>query len=316
MKRHQLGAVALTIGLSAAALAVVPSAAQASPVPAAVSAAAIPGVPSTLTCYWRGKGVTASGQIIRRSVTYRDGKISVESNPYGPGRLPFVPRTATPPGGVGGYPFVNDYFAVTSKDGYFYQVSAVGQTSYNDVKVTAKRTAATWGGVRLMVTAGSYLPSDGQYAYGVHDSGGMYRYIVNDAPAPHTRVTINTSGWKGVRTLSWVRSTTVPGTKRAADVLLATTSGGQLVEYTIPLDQPTKWTRKDLKPATWNVFNYVNQASCTNGMQNSATRLLVGVKPSGEVYLYLDKNGNDGSGADLTGLGRIATGWKDQLFSL
>jgi len=307
LKNKKIAAAAAVVALAGSLLAGAP--AMAGTGSTQVAAKGIPGV----SCNLRATGVTPSGQLTRRSYSTAGGVGQIITKNYNPGRLGFVPRGILPPGGVGGIEFVNDSFYSNSADGGFYFHTAIGPMSYNDVKVTTSRMAVTWGATRLLV-ASPQATSAGQYVYGLTDSGALGRYVFNGATAPKNRVVVGDRGWQGVKTLTYDRPGFVPGTKRTADVLLATTVDGMLVEYTIPHDKPSQWSRKNLKTSTWGNFAFLTSATCGDYDAPNQKRMLLGVQPSGDVYLYLDKRNDDNSGADIVGYGKIATGWTEKLF--
>lgn len=275
----------------------------------ATPASAVVAVPGT--CTLRTLGVNSSKQILRRTYETHAGRATLSTVGYNPGRLSFVPKALVSEPGAGGRPFVNDHYLANHTNGYLYRVAAVGQTSYNDVQVTAKAVSSGWGSIRTLNFSGSGT-STGSYLYGLADNGGFYRYVYGSTTAPHSRVTIGASGWLGVRTIDYTRTITIPGTTRRADVLLATGSDGRLMEYTIPLDTPYRWTRRDLKTSGWNVFKSLQTEDCyVNG--TASGRVLIGVTPTGYTYLYHDRNAKDGSAADLVAYGKIATGWTEKF---
>ena len=308
LKKRSIGAVVASIALAASLVTAVP--ATAAVVSTKTAAKGIPGV----TCDFRATGVTSSGQIIKRGYRTSGGKGTITTTMYNPGRLPFVPRGILPPGGAGGMEAVNESFYSNSTDGGFYSHTVIGRTGNNDVKVTSKRMAVTWGQTRLLVGSYSGPSTGGIYAYGLTDSGALGRYTFTGGTAPKNRVVVGNSGWKGVKTLQYDRPGKVAGTNRTADVLLATTADGMLVEYTIPHDKPSQWTRKNLKTSTWGNFVHLSSVTCGEYNKPNQPRMLLGVQASGDVYLYLDKRNDDNSGADIVGYGRIATGWKDKIF--
>ena len=306
LKKKTVGAFAAILALTGTLLAGAP--ANAVTGQTTTSARAIPG----LTCNLRMTGVTSSGQITERSYKTQQGLASITTTKLNPGRLGFVPRAVLPPAGAGGIEYVNKNFYANSSNGGFYSVSAIGPRSYSDVKVTATRLALTWGGTRLMV-ASAKATSSGRYVYGLTDSGALGRYVLGSG-APKYRVVVGNSGWQGVKTLAYDRPGFVPGTTRTADVLLATTVDGKLVEYTIPHDKPSQWSRRDLKSATWGNFKYLSAATCGEWGKPNQPRMLLGVLGNGDVYLYLDKRNDDSSGADIVGYGKIASGWTEKLY--
>ncbi|WP_411734430.1 hypothetical protein [Paeniglutamicibacter sp.] len=306
LKKKTAGALAAIVALAATLLAGSPATADSGQT--TTSARAIPG----MNCYFGATGVTSSGQITERRYVTQQGVAEITTTKLNPGRLGFVPRAVLPPGGAGGIEFVNKGFYANSSDGGFYSVTAIGPKSYNDVKVTATRLAVTWGQTRLMVSSAAGN-STGRYVYGLTDSGALGRYVLG-VGAPKSRVVVGNSGWQGVKTLAYDRQTVIAGTTRTADVLLATTVDGKLVEYTIPHDRPYQWSRKDLKSATWGNFKYLSGASCGEWGKPNQPRMLLGVLGNGDVYLYLDKRNDDNSGADIVGYGKIASGWTEKLY--
>ncbi|MFD7159508.1 hypothetical protein ACFV9C_33250 [Kribbella sp. NPDC059898] len=276
----------------------------------ATPASAVVGVPGAV-CTLRTLGISPGKQIVRREYYTNAGKATLSTVGYNPGRMTFVPRALVNEPGAGGAPYVNDHYLANYTNGYLYRVLAVGQTSYNDVQVSAKAVASGWGSIRSL----NFSPSGtagGNYLYGLADNGGFYRYVYGDTTAPHSRATIGSSGWLGVKTLDYDRTVTIPGTSRKADVFLATSSDGRLMEYTIPLDTPSKWTRRDLKTSGWNVFKSLQTEDCyVNGAASG--RILIGVTPAGSAYLYHDRNARDGSAADLVAYGNFATGWTEKF---
>lgn len=276
----------------------------------ATPANAVAAVPGAI-CTLRTLGVSPSGQVVKRTYETNGGKATLSLIGYNPGRLTFTPKALVNEPGAGGVPYVNDHYLATYTNGYLYRVLAVGQTSYNDVKVTATAITSGWGSIRTLNTSPSG-PGTGYYLYGLSDNGGFYRYVFGNASAPHSRATIGVSGWVGIRTIDYTRTITIPGTTRKADVFIATSSDGRLMEYTIPFDTPSKWTRRDLITRGWNVFKSVQSEECyVNG--RSSGRILIGVTTTNEGYLYHDRNATDGSAADLVGYGRLSTGWVEKF---
>ncbi len=261
-------------------------------------------------CFLNFLGVNSAGAIVKRQ--YTNGSLSAHT--YNPGRLGFVPRGMVGTG-TGGMDFIGEGYLANRSDGNLYGVGVNAKTSYNDVVITKTSVNKTWGSIRSL-TWGSALPNGNGLLYGLSDSNGFYRYQTSDtAPAPHTRATIGSSGW-ALNTIAYDRSGYVPGTSRKADIFVATSTGGQLIEYTVPLDKPSEWSRKTLKAATWGNFKALKTGNCystTTGKKSG--RILIGVHINGDAYLYFDKNATDGSGADITGYGKLSTGWLEKIYS-
>lgn len=254
--------------------------------------------------------MTSTGAIVKRQ--YDSGKIT--SNTYNPGRLGFVPRGMVGTGS-GGMDFIGEGYLANSADGNLYGVGVSAKTSYNDVVITKKSVNKTWGSIRSL-TWGSSLPNGNGLLYGLSDSNGFYRYQTSaSSAAPHTRATIGASGWS-LNTITYDRTGVVAGTTRKADIFVATSAGGKLIEYTVPLDNPSQWSSKVLKAATWGGFKALQTGDCYNSTTGKASgRIMIGVLKNGDVNLYFDKNATDGSGADIVGYGKIASRWTEKIYS-
>lgn len=311
MLRKKWASIGTAVCVGVASLIAAPPAANADQTPAR----ALPG----LECQLWANGVSSTGQIVQREYATKNGKATITTDAYGPGRMSFVPRTMVTTGFGALDGFLDEHSFASSSDGYFYAVDAIGKTSFDDVKITETRLGAGWSGIRLAAESQKLNMSSGGGVttfYGISDSGGMYQYKVGDyRKPPHSRVTASTKGWQVVKTFTFSRQIFIKGTNRIADVFLATLKDGKLVEYTVPLDKPAQWTRKDLRPSGWGHFNYVASVWCraADGKE-SPSRMLLGVHDNGDVYLYLDKKTTDGSGADIVGYGRIATGWTQKYY--
>lgn len=199
-------------------------------------------------------------------------------------------------------------FYANSADGSFY---LIGVNEFGGI--TKKLVNSTWGKVRLMAAVPTLSGQPGAFVYAIHDSGGLYRYSTPTGPENLRGTTYIGSGWGGVKTLTWYSIKTLPdGT--SADVLLATTTAGQLVEYTIPHNYPTKWTRKDIRSSTWQNITSLTPGNCVGGTTGWETPF-IGTLSNGEAYLYLDKHSQQQASTDILMYGRIATGWGPHFYS-
>ncbi len=214
-------------------------------------------------------------------------------------QLGYTPRTiayigTTTSGGT----TVDRFFAI-DREGRMHRIVVTDPTSSgaSDVTLTDTVIAGGWGGIRLIVASGPYL-------YGVTTTGGMKRFAVSSSYGLTGAGTIATSGWSGIRSLSyggWWNQ----GSGRVAEDIVALTSSGALKAFVIPRDKPAQVTSKTLVAKGWGMFSHVSAGECSTG----SSRTLAGVKPNGEVYAYLDVNGNDQSGKDIRPSGRVGTGW-------
>ncbi|HVK24048.1 MAG TPA: hypothetical protein VM677_22060 [Actinokineospora sp.] len=198
---------------------------------------------------------------------------------------------------------------------------APGGTLY-EVGYTAKLESGTWKysvDKKVLSTAWStirIIAYGYPYFYGANASG-LHRYrMVNGAPVDAGAV--GASGWGSLTSIVFDRTitigTTSTGAARKADVLIAIVgTTGELVEYTIPHDTPGSWVRKSLRPATWNVFNNLAVGRCYS---HPNARILMGIKPNGDAYVYYDANRFDFNADDIRGgTVRVAGGWTAKSFS-
>ncbi|WP_300676296.1 hypothetical protein [Nocardioides sp.] len=156
--------------------------------------------------------------------------------------------------GTGGNDFIGEGFLANSPAGVIYGVGVSAKTSYNDVVITKVAVNNTWSSIKSLSWGSGGV-------YGLSDTGGFYRYQT-DGGAPYGRVTIGTSGWT-LNTITWDRTGVVPGTTRKADIFVATSKAGALIEYTIPLDKPARWSSKILKASTWGNFKALTASGWT-----------------------------------------------------
>lgn len=267
-----------------------------------------PGIPGDVVCNVRSVGVNADGYLIERSYYSEGGVGRTSTSTYSPEAIGFVPRALVARTDITtSTGFRIPHFFATSTDGYIYDVR-VDLRNGNDNTTTSTKLAKTWGSVRtLNAQAGN------GYLYGLNDNGGFYRYTYQNGKvgAPTSRATIGTSGWQGVKTLAY----TARGVS-GADTFVATTTAGQLVEYTIPHNNPAAWSRVTLKSSTWGNFSSLSTGTCFSRSGPASTgSVWLGIQPSGDAYLYYDKNQNDHSGADIVGYGKVASGWTEKYYS-
>lgn len=154
-----------------------------------------------------------------------------------------------------------------------------------------------WGAMRTMVSSGPYL-------YGITTGGALNRYSVTPTYGVTAAGTVSTKGWGGIRSLGYGGWWTMPGGKRAED-LVALTRTGEVKAYVVPRDKPSALTAHTLKAGGWGMFTHLAVGECKTGKG----RVLAGVKANGDVHAYLDTNADDQSGADIKAGPRVARGW-------
>lgn len=227
-----------------------------------------------------------------------------------------VPLTYQKYGGMGGDGQSRSNFYAITANGYLWDLQWDSRLQPDETWQTAftkKVLATNWGGIRHIAYA---KPT--QFMYGL-TSSGLNRYkAVRAGDVPTSAVSVGGAGWGNIGNLSYSRTVvigkTATGADRKADQLLGTVnSDGDLVEYTIPHDKPTAWTRVLRKGPGWGDFASLSQGSCS---QHPNARVLLGIKKNGLAFAYFDPNKNDNSLADLRGGNvAVATGWTNKSYS-
>ncbi len=229
---------------------------------------------------------------------YEKGRVDSEVA----GKIGWVPRTMTT---VTDLQAEETYFWAIRDDGTLYRISVVQDDG--GVRVDAKRVAGGWGEIRVLA-AGSPTGDTGvTYLYGLTVTGGLKRYVTSpDGERLLSAKTIATTGWNDIRTLSFDRvQLTGPRTNpREADVMLAITRRGYLAEFAFPRTTYLMWNRTNLRTSTWNVFSTVTSGFCDS---DRPSRPIMAVTPAGAAYLYVDQNGNDRWGGDISRGTKVAT---------
>ena len=143
----------------------------------------------------------------------------------------------------------------------------------------------------------------GEPLYGVTTGGGLRRYAISSTYGLSGAGTIATSGWGGVKSLAYGGWWKTP--RGVAEDFVALTDSGAVKAYVIPRHRPKSLTQHTLITTGWGMFDHLAAGECSTGR----ARTLAAAKPNGEVYAYLDADGNDQSGTDIRSAGRVATGW-------
>lgn len=212
-------------------------------------------------------------------------------------RLGYLPRAiaylgTTTNGGVS-----IDRFLAIDPAGRMHRIAVTERSSAGGtVSVSDQVVARGWGSIRLMVASGPYL-------YGVTTGGGLRRYAISSTYGLSGAGTIATSGWGGVKSLAYGGWWKTP--RGVAEDFVALTDSGAVKAYVIPRQRPKALTQRTLITTGWGMFDHLAAGECSTGR----ARTLAAAKPNGEVYAYLDADGNDQSGTDIRSAGRVATGW-------
>ncbi len=256
-------------------------------------------------------GVTANQRIVSYSYNSENGKGTVFADKDRGGQIGFVPKAFATKESMGGGS--KDALGDTGQD--FYAVAPDGNLYVLGImrngSVVKKKLNSTWGVIRNMTAIPAASGTNGAYLYGLTATGGLNRYGIPSGPATPTGPTvIATTGWQKIKTLAFSRITTLPNND-FADVMIATITDGRLIEYTIPYKTPTKVTSKLVVPGSWQNITSMAVGACAGG----ATSVWTGTLSNGDAYLYYIKNADTPNKADISGLGRIATGWAKNTYS-
>ncbi len=218
-------------------------------------------------------------------------------------KLGYLPKTIAYVGTTSNRGISIDRFFAIDPQGRMHRILvterpvAGAKDGAHTVTLTDTVIASGWGEVRLIVSSGPYV-------YGITTGGGLRRYAVTPSYGLKGAGTIATSGWGSVTSLAYGGWWNL-GSGRSAEDLVALTKSGAVKAYMIPRDKPTQVTSKTLIAKGWTMFSHLSAGECSKG----SSRTLAAVKPNGDVYAYLDANGNDQSGKDITWSGQVATGW-------
>lgn len=195
-----------------------------------------------------------------------------------------------------------DRFLVSDLQGVLHRV-VITQRLASGSRATLADTAIGhgWQDVRTFVAAGPHL-------YALTTGGGLTRYDLSSTVTVSRRVVMAKRGWGAVKSLGyggwWMLKN-----GRAADDVIGVSTSGRLSAYVMPRHAPTRVTSRPLAVKGWAAFSHVSAGQCLLG----ASRPIVGVKPDGSVYAYLDANANDQDGSDIRLVGRVATGWTGRV---
>ncbi|WP_199442985.1 hypothetical protein [Umezawaea beigongshangensis] len=281
-----------TFAAAALALSAVGATLTAAPADAAIGD--VPADCSTYTTAYRSDGQ-------RLAYRYAAGTTDVTS--YRGDTLAWVPSALQALGG-GGDPdlFISSEVAAHPTDGYLYDIERRGER-INGVWVmtrnTATRMASGFADTRILASGTTYL-------YRVAGSS-LHRYTVsytNGQFAVSAPLTLRTTGWDSVNTLTFARS---EGTGSAeVDVLVGTKTNGELKEWRINLATPTTIDSTVLRSAGWSGFSSLSIGSC---QAHPNGRSLIGITPAGTASVYFDASRGDEIGTDIKGGSLGALGW-------
>ena len=311
--------VAAVATLALAGLAT-PLAALGSPLGSTLGAIASASAHQPLSCSASVPGITARG--VPTTFRYDDGRTS--SQRRGPDDLGYQPRDiAAPHHATSSRPARQVGRLVTTTRSYWFTLSgqqlrevteidrrdARGQllSAQYHTRLVRKR----WSGVRQMS-----IGQGRRYLYVLTNDDRLLRYRIrgkngNAAVKLNSRIGV---GFGTLGTFEYARTITVLGSKH--DVFLATDADSdELLEYTIPVSNPTAFRRTVLDQGGWADMRSAGRSVSCVGPAGVRYSGIVAVDIFGTVRLWSDRNGGDGDGDDIDDLGIIKSGWKPMAYS-
>ncbi|MBF4769861.1 hypothetical protein ISU10_18985 [Nocardioides agariphilus] len=278
-----------------------------------------------LTCHASVPGVTARG--VPTTFRYDDGRAFAQRR--GPDALGYQPRDlalphrSTTTTRTTARTSARASSLVTTKRSYWFTLS--GQQLREVIEVdrldgTGKLLSAdyrsrlvrkNWSGIRQMS-----IGQGRKYLYVLNNKDQLQRYVFggkNGSATVRFDKTVGT-GFGTLGSFEYVRTFSVLGSKY--DVFLATDADkDELLEYTIPVSNPTAYYSTLLDQGGWADMRATGRTASCVGVGGMAYDAIVGVDVFGDVYLWTDRNGSDGSGADIVSRGLIKDGWRPLAYS-
>lgn len=185
-------------------------------------------------------------------------------------------------------------------DGSLRQITLIGD-DLRHMRMTQRVVARNWGNVRTLSIGGLRFVGNQleRHLYAVSTTGEMRRFAITaNGRSLRYAGTVSTRGWWGVNTLTFDRVEFSQDRTEAWDVLVATTSRGELREYFISQSRPSYWARATLRAKTWQSFAMVTTGFCDT---DAPSRPILAVKRDGSMFAYVDQDATDRSGADISG---------------
>jgi hypothetical protein len=294
---------------AAAALAIVPLVAA----PGVSTAASI----EDLDCVATVPGVTARG--MPTTFRYNDGRTS--SQPRGPGDIGYQPRDIAVP-----HPATTSSLAAagtTTTRRYWFTLSGqqlreVIEVSTRDsqgkllsTKYHSELVRKKWSGVRQMS-----IGQGRKFLYVLNNKDQLLRYRFsgkNGNAWVQLDAKIGT-GFGTLGTFEYVRTISILGSKH--DVFLAIDADSdELLEYTIPVSNPTAYRRTKLDQGGWADMRAAGRSVSCVGSGGGSYDGIVAVDFFGSVHLWTDRNGSDGIGTDIVDRGIIKVDWRPLPYS-
>jgi hypothetical protein len=287
---------------------------------ASAYAPAVTSLRDGLECHAYVHGVTVRG--VPTTFRYDDGTIVSEKR--GPDDLGYQPRDLALPHypDAGTAPATRRAAKVPS---YWFtlsgtqlrEVTEIDRRDGSGVLVSSEYTTRVvrnnWAGARQIS-----IGQDRDFLYVLTNTDQLLRYRLTgkDGNAAAKFDQVVGLGFAAIGTFEYTRRFTDDAGVRS-DVFLATDAeSGELLEFTIPQDDPTAYTRTVLQPLGWTDMRSVGRlASCLNPKSGRSYDGIVGVDLEGTVRLWTDRDSRDGLGNDIFARGVLKDGWKPLAYS-
>jgi hypothetical protein len=122
-------------------------------------------------------------------------------------------------------------------------------------------------------------------------------------------------GFGSIGTFEYARTITALGLR--TDVFLATDAdSGQLLEFAIPRETPSSYTRTVLSDTGWSDMRSAGRtASCVDDKSGKSYGAVVTVGVDRSLHLWTDRDPNDGDGTDISEWGVLKSTWKPLAYS-
>jgi len=279
--------------------------------------------PGSFECYAAVEGVTARG--VPATFRFENGRLTTLRR--GPGSLGYQPRDIAHPHYAGSSPLsrmVGRVGRVARVKSYWYTLSGsqlreVTERSLRDAQgrliSTTYRTRVVrkhWEGVRQMS-----IGADRDLLYVLTNNDQLLRYRLTGKDGNTTVRYAGTvgAGFGTIGTFEYSRTITPLGL--SIDVFLATDAdSGELIEFGIPRDQPSSYSRTVLATTGWTDMRMAGRtASCLNPKNDRSYGGIVAVALDGAIRLWTDSDPRDGNGEDIAEWGVLKSAWKPMPYS-
>jgi hypothetical protein len=274
----------------------------------------------SLECFAEVPGMTARG--VPATFHYEAGEATTVKR--GPGRLGYQPRDVAFAHHVDGQVATAPVARAATSRSYWFtlsgsqlrEVTEVDRRDAHGRLISAKYYTRIvhkhWEGARQIA-----IGRNRAYLYVLTNTDQLLRYRLKrkDGNTVARYDQVVGFGFGTIGTFEYTRTTTALGA--SIDVFLATDADtGALVEFAIPEDDPTSYSRRVLADTGWwDMRSAGRRASCLNPKNGDTYDAIVAVDITGAVRLWTDRDGTDGDGQDIVEWGVLKPSWKPMAYS-